>query len=106
MKYHKLTYGPNKRFDGVGGAARMVPRRGWFIGPAERSEASSMIDIAEVHCTASQDATVQERWARLLAAAPDLLEACELAWQCGHDEPWMESVHAAIAKARGTAPGF
>lgn len=39
--------------------------------------------------------------ARLIAAAPELLEALEIALDCAGDAWWAEKAEAAIAKAKG-----
>jgi hypothetical protein len=39
--------------------------------------------------------------ARLIAAAPELLEALEIALDCAGDAWWAEKADAAIAKAKG-----
>lgn len=76
MKFRKLTYGKMKEFKSTNGAARLVDGRGFFIGPVPEKGRDNL-DIAEVHCTASQVMEEQEAWARLFAAAPDLLVHAE-----------------------------
>ena len=68
------SFGRNKTWGAVDGKARLVDAPGWFIGPEGRG-----IDIAAVHLTASQDPDTQEANARLLAAAPELLDELEAA---------------------------
>lgn len=100
-----LTYGELKEFKGVGGKARLQPSgKGYFIGPEHG------LDIGQVHLTASQDAKVQEGYARLFAAAPDLLAALK---QClplvashvnmtgGDGLLTLQVAYEAIAKATG-----
>ena len=43
----------------------------------------------------------EEKNAPLIAAAPDLLEALEIALDCAGDAWWAEKAEAAIAKAKG-----
>ena len=58
-------------------------------------------DTDSEHATdANRDAN-----ARLIAAAPDMLEALKglmPMWQSGIDEPWVKAARDAIAKATGT----
>ena len=72
MNLPPLEYGRLKEIVAEGGKARMRNSRGWFVGPI-----AGGLDVAEVHHTASQDATTQEGYARLFAAAPELLAALE-----------------------------
>ena len=72
--FKPLIYGPTKKWSNEGGKARLVTGRGWFIAPEGNG-----FDVAEVHCTNSQDEKTQEAYARLFAAAPDLMAACESA---------------------------
>lgn len=77
--FRKLTYGPNKQF---AGKRLFVPQnKGWFIGPADGSLPA--LDVANVHCSASQDQHEQERYAKLFAAAPEAYECARfVAGQC------------------------
>jgi hypothetical protein len=90
--------------------------RGWFIQPDHKG---TWLDIGEVYMTPTYDEATQEANARLIAAAPELLAACEdvvsnidgLSKGMPANEPWgADSVHqwerrlkAAIAKATGGA---
>lgn len=72
-------------------------------------DAPGWLGIAKVylHCTGG---TEGEANARLIAAAPDLLAACEEAAECLEDDEskWAQRVRekmlAAILKAKGTVP--
>lgn len=65
-------------------------------------------DLAWVGYGSAHDKDIHDANARLIAAAPELLEALELADECGqatgadssYPEAW-ESIRAAIAKAKG-----
>jgi hypothetical protein len=76
----KLHYGPLKEWASVDGKARLVDGLGFFVGH------TTGLDVASVSCTASQDPVEQEAIARLFAAAPDLLAACEYAIQ------WIDNI--------------
>jgi len=104
-------YGRCKDFANVGGSARLVPARGWFIG------AEGRYDIAEVLLTASQSAAEQEANAKLMSAAPDLLTAlkdllgcCELNLDEMEDDTRRaidaarEAVHAAASWRNANEP--
>jgi len=56
--------------------AGVTVARGWFVSPV-KGRRSPVLDIAQVHLTASQDREEQEANARLIAAAPDLLESLQ-----------------------------
>lgn len=104
-EFPKLTYGPLKEFTATpDNKARLTNRRGFFVGPVGQG-----IDVAEIHCTASQKLETQERFARLFAASPDLLAALEtLLESFGHPggldfyRKAEAAAKAAIAKAKGT----
>ena len=78
----------------------------WEIQPAGRGEDGAPWNVGDVCSSAPGDADggLQEANARLIAAAPDLLEACEAivtSLEGGYIEPEsaITAVRAAIAKA-------
>ena len=72
-----------------------TPRRGWDIFSLAKG------------CYVAFDEPLREGAislegdARLIAAAPELLEALEIALDCAGDAWWAEKAEAAIAKAKG-----
>ena len=85
---------------------------GWFIG--RTGGRKPLLDIGEVYLFASQNEGEQEANARLIAAAPELLEACQ-SMDADLNDPgcWIgalmspnpktvDLIRAAIAKATGT----
>lgn len=87
--------------------------QGWFIGPSGRRPAGEGFDIAEVYLSSSQNAETQEANARLMTAAPDLLEALITLekWAAGQGSrsggsrgKLCQIAQAAISKAKGDEP--
>ncbi len=61
-------------------------------------------DGREIAAVSGVDNENRDANARLIAAAPDLLEALKgllPMWESGVSEPWVEAAKAAIAKAEG-----
>lgn len=104
------TYGATPEWTSEGGAARLKPsKRGWFISPVGHRKNGDNYDIAEVHCTSSQDRERQEANARLIALAPRMFTALQLAAAsldaAGFDNATIRLVRAIIAEAEGKTQG-
>ena len=82
----------------------------WEVNP-QREYEDDHIPYTVADCCASDprnpDGGLQEANARLIAAAPDLLEMLELALESTHSDydlvDWREDARAAITKAKGGA---
>jgi hypothetical protein len=100
-------YGRKKRWSEGAGPARLVDGRGWYFGPDYRKPGVCPCDIGDVHHTSSQSEATQEANARLIAAAPELLEALvDLLRETSDGQQlcavqFVHAARAAIAKARG-----
>lgn len=95
----KHTPGPwtmHPRFDDGAEVRALAPVAWCGVASTHGASSSQVIDAAEARANA-----------RLIAAAPDLLEACErlLRWAgWPHAEKDIELARAAIAKAKGVTP--
>jgi len=81
----------------------------WHVHPwGDNSYEINSTQLTVCNVPGFSDETVDsgsaESNARLIAAAPDLLEALEglmPMWESGIDEPWVRKARAAIKKAKG-----
>jgi hypothetical protein len=71
------------------------------FGPNVIIKATKNPMLSVVHSLYHESREQMEANACLIAAAPELLEALEIALDCAGDAWWAEKAEAAIAKAKG-----